>query len=65
MANFEAFRWNISSSINLLFLKSDDISKERTVWPVTLLYSTTTTTVVLRTSYLLHHKTAYLGKIFP
>ena len=22
MANFEAFRWNISSSINLLFLKS-------------------------------------------
>ena len=24
MANFEAFRWNISSSINLLFLKSDN-----------------------------------------
>ena len=23
MANFKAFRWNISSSINLLFLKSD------------------------------------------
>ena len=23
IANFEAFRWNISSSINLLFLKSD------------------------------------------
>ena len=27
MANFEAFRWNISSSINLLFLKSDAQTK--------------------------------------
>ena len=25
MANFEAFRWIMSSSINLLFLKSDNI----------------------------------------
>ena len=28
MANFEAFRWNISSSINLFFLKSE----EEVVW---------------------------------
>ena len=27
MANFEAFRWNISSSINVLFLKSVCITK--------------------------------------
>ena len=26
MANFEAFHWNISSSINLLFLKSDIVA---------------------------------------
>ena len=29
MANFEAFRWVISSSINLLFLKSDILSKKQ------------------------------------
>ena len=27
IANFEAFHWNISSSINLLFLKSDIYGK--------------------------------------
>ena len=28
MANFEAFHWNISSGINLLFLKSEQAIKQ-------------------------------------
>ena len=28
MANFEVFLWNISSSINLFFLKSDIVCKD-------------------------------------
>ena len=38
MANFEAFRWNISSSINLLFLKSDILPSPLKNQPILLSY---------------------------
>ena len=40
MANFEVFRWNISSSINLLFLKSAILAYRISNFVATLFYIT-------------------------